>query len=875
MLVVLHAIPVKGQENNLSRIISVDYKEQSLGSILEDLRKHQSLQLTYSSGQLNLKERLTLKMEKQPAKKVLEALCRLATLEYSVVGKQIILKPRKESEPDGKSGLNTPYQTIRGLVSDKISGVPLPGATVIVQSSGPATGVNTGEDGVFHLKSIPVGRHELTISLLGYETIRLPNVLLTSGKELYLYIELPELVSSLGAVTVNGNNTRRPLNEMAGVSARSFSVEETGRYAASVFDPARMVMNFAGITSSDDGSNEVIIRGNSPKGVQWRLEGIEIMNPNHFGEEGGSGGGISMISSGMLGTSDFLTGAFPAEYGNALSGIFDLRFRTGNTAKREYAIMAGALGTEASAEGPFRTCGKASYLVNYRYSTLSLLDKAGISPFGENGVPDYQDLAYNLNFPTAKAGTFSLFGIGGISSQNMIAVRDRKEWEEFADKFDRSFRYYSGSSGIKHLWLLNDRIYLKNIISWSGSRITDRSDTLNEEFNPGVYGRDAYVNTSLRYSAMINYKGNARNTIRAGMVSSRLGFNLNSLTYKKDIGRLSDFLVARGDAWNHQFYTQWKHEWPDRISMNAGIHLNYFTLSKTWSAEPRVGLSWWIKPGQRLSFGAGLHSRLEPLAYYYGRNEQADGSVIFSNSALSPTKAVHLVLGYEKLFKGDLRFRTEAYYQHLYKVPVSGDPAFNFSVLNVPDAYFIYSRNYHTLVNKGTGRNKGLDLSLEKSFSRQYYFLLTASLFDSRFRALPGTEFNTAFNSRYTTNLVAGKEWGTGPSGKNLLGLNARIMTHGGMRYSPVDLAASRAADDQVIDESRVNEMQVSPYFRADISFSYRVNRPGLTHAFFIDVQNVINRKNELTVFYNVDKNNIETIYQAGLIPSVYYRIEF
>lgn len=875
-IAILYAHPGKGQVNDLSRIISIDHKDQRLGNVLDDLRKNKSLQLTYSSGQLNLEKRITLKAGSKSLKTVLDELCRLAALEYVLIGQQIILKPRNEKESGRKTGLDGPVQTIRGLVSDKTSGAPLPGAIVMLRSVKPAKGANTAEDGTFRLNSVPVGRHELLISLIGYEPVSISGLLLTSGKEPWLEIELTELVSTLGMVTVNANDrSRRPLNEMASVSARSFSVEETGRYAASVFDPARMAMNFAGVTSADDGSNEIVIRGNSPKGVQWRLEGIEIMNPNHFGEEGGSGGGISMISSSMLRTSDFMTGAFPAEYGNALSGIFDLHFRTGNTAKQEYAIMAGALGTEASAEGPFKKGGDASYLVNYRYSTLSLLDKAGISPFGEDGVPNYQDLAFNLNFPTLNAGTFSLFGIGGISSQDLTALRDREEWDELADKTNHRFRYYSGSSGVKHFWLLNDKLYLKNIISMSGSRITDRSDTLNDHFSAGIYGRDAYENSSLRYSGMINYTAGVRNTIRAGVISSLLGFNLHSRTYKKEIGRLSDFLDTQGQAWNHQLYMQWKHELSDRISVNSGFHFNYFSLSRTWSAEPRIGLNWWITPDQQISLGAGIHSRLEPLAYYYGMNEQADGSAIISNDALSPTKALHLILGYEKVFKEDIRFGAEVYYQHLYDVPVSGDPAFNFSVLNVRDAYFIYSRNYQRLVNKGTGRNKGVDLTLEKSFSRHYYFLLTASIFDSKFKALAGTRFHTAFNSNYTGNLVTGKEWETGASGKNLLGLNLRMMCNGGMRYSPIDLEASKRTDEQVIDESRVNQLQTAPYFRLDISLSYRINRPGLTHAFFIDIQNALNRRNEFTVYYNADSNNIETIYQAGLIPSVYYRIEF
>ncbi|HEY0666745.1 MAG TPA: carboxypeptidase regulatory-like domain-containing protein, partial [Sphingobacteriaceae bacterium] len=485
------------QTTSLGKIISVDYKNLRLKEILNDLSGKYNLQFSYSNEQVPLDKKMSLHAVKKPVNVILDQLLKPAGLNYTVIGNQIILKPaRARTETEAQ----VLFQTIRGIVTDLETKLPLPGVNIALKTVDPVVYVTTNENGEFRIPKVAIGRHDVEFSYTGYKKHSLSGLLIGSGKEVVLNIQLKESSTMLNAVVITDkSNHRQALNEMATVSSRSFSVEETNRYPVSWFDPARMALNFAGVSSDSDISNDIVVRGNSPKGLLWRLEGVEIINPNHFGEEGSSGGGVSMISSNMLATSDFFTGAFPAEYGNALSGVFDLQFRKGNTEKRENTVMVGILGTEVSTEGPFKKGSKAYYLVNYRYSTLSLLDKAGVNPVPDGSVPVYQDIAFNLNFPS-KAGTFSLFGLGGISSQDNEAERDFTKWDELSDKFDREYSYTSGSAGIKHLKIINDRTYLKNIISASYSRVSDQSDTLNNDYVRSVYGRDTYENNSFTYS---------------------------------------------------------------------------------------------------------------------------------------------------------------------------------------------------------------------------------------------------------------------------------------------------------------------------------------------------------------------------------------
>lgn len=256
-------------------------------------------------------------------------------------------------------------------------------------------------DGTFRFENVPVGRIDLEVSYIGYEDKNIPNILVSSGKEVILELEMRESVLKMDVVVITASQKKgEVLNEMAAISSRSFSVEETKRYAGSFQDPSRMVSAFAGVSSNPDGNNDIVVRGNSPKGILWRLDGIEIPNPNHFANEGATGGPINALNSELLSNSDFQTGAFAPEYGNVLSGVFDIHMRSGNNEKREYSVGAGVLGTDITLEGPFSKKYSGSYLANYRYSSLAMLDDAGLVDF--DGVPNTRMLLLRSCYLQAK-----------------------------------------------------------------------------------------------------------------------------------------------------------------------------------------------------------------------------------------------------------------------------------------------------------------------------------------------------------------------------------------------------------------------------------------------------------------------------------------
>ncbi|MFC2116653.1 carboxypeptidase-like regulatory domain-containing protein [Bacteroidota bacterium] len=353
-------------------------------------------------------------------------------------------------------------QVIRGQVIDIESQSPLSFATITVITSDSLLGTIADDNGNFRFKKVPIGRYDIKVSYMGYETQVIPELLVSTGKETVLTIKMKEQFAKLEGVVVKAYTKKdKPLNSMATASARTFSVEEARRYAGGWDDPGRLVSSFAGITTENLRDNTIIIRGNSPKGLLWRLEGIEIPNPNHFANMATfGGGGVSALSALVVDNSDFFTGAFPAEYGNAISGVFDIKLRSGNNEKYEHAIQLGTLGIDISSEGPIGKESKASYLFNYRYSTFGLI-KPILPQEIKNFVPVYQDLCFKIRMPTKKYGIFSIWGLAAQNKEDFEAEKDTALWETIDDRIYGALTQGMVGIGINHRLILPKKCLFK------------------------------------------------------------------------------------------------------------------------------------------------------------------------------------------------------------------------------------------------------------------------------------------------------------------------------------------------------------------------------------------------------------------------------
>lgn len=760
-------------------------------------------------------------------------------------------------------------QTIRGTIIDEDSHVPLPGATVMVLGSDPVIGAVSDTTGHFRLTGVPIGRVNLRVSFIGYEDRLIPNLLVTSAKEVVLSVNLTESISTLHEVVVTGAPVKgEVLNEMALTSARTFSVEETQRYAGSFNDPARLVSGFAGVASNPAGDNDIIVRGNSPKGILWRLEGISIPNPNHFAGEGMTGGPINALNSAMLSNSDFLTGAFAPEYGNVTSGIFDMRLKTGNNEQREYVASASTLGLDFAAEGPFKKDGRSSYVANYRYSSLALLDNTGLVDFG--GIPKYQDLSFKLQFPVNERNSFSLFGLGGLSS--IDGEETDEEDEDFVlDKYHADFQL--GIAGLTHTYQINQAMYLKTTVAATGTS-TVYTDYLPEENdNDAFYIDDKADLKKSRYigTSVFNYKVNARHKLETGVIYTRENYTLSSDVFNYEHGALENELGESGSADLYQAYVSWKYRISRQLMMVTGMHYLQFGLNNKYSVEPRTSLQWQVNDRNALTFGYGQHSRTEAVSIYLSKNYADDGTYTQPNKSLDLTGAYHYVLGYDHQFNEYHHLKVETYYQDLYHVPVENDPNSAWSLLNTSDGY-----TNRALVSKGTGRNYGVEFTIERYLHDGLYYMSTLSLYRSFYTALDGKERKSAYDNQYVGNLIGGKEFAVGNPAKNkVFFINTKVMLMGGSRYSPVDLAASQALGDEVRNDSDPLSAQGDDIFRLDFAIGLRRNKKGISTELKLDVQNILGNEAIIGEYYQAATQSIEYDRQLGMIPNIIYKISF
>ncbi len=782
-------------------------------------------------------------------------------------------------------------QNVRGTVIDSESQFPLVGAKVkIVDDAGVIKYGSVCDDkGNFTLNSVTVGKHQMKISSVGY-TEQTITVIVNSGKETIVQVFLQETSIIATEVVVTGRQKGEIINEMATVSATTFSVEETNRFAGSRGDPARMMSNAAGCQGTDDSRNDLVVRGNSPLGIQYRIEGLQIPNPNHFGIAGSTGGPVSILNNKFLDNSDFFMSAFPAEYGNSTAGVFDLRVRKGNDKIHEFSGQFGFLGTEVLLEGPLSKKSGASYIVMGRYSTLSIMDKIGIK-YGTDAVPTYGDGAFKFNFPTKKGAQISLWGMGGASS---VAILISDQTEVAQDAFgqqdrDQYFRSNMVVGGLTFKKPINPKTLFKASIGQSFENQNSQHDYilrhLDATATKWIYDAKPFnmmrynftTNTTSFYTS-VNYKAGKKHVIKYGINADIYMSNFTD-SIRADITDSTSAYYLRWDYKSTspdvliQPFVQWKYNPNEKVTINAGLHASYFTLGNAVSyAEPRLGLRYDLNKTSNIAIGAGMHSQSHPRYIYYYHLTDSLGNKDYHNRKIGFTRAIHTVLSYSTVIKS-VQIKAEAYFQYLYQVPVTTAPS-AFSILNQGSGFSRFFPD--SLTNGGTGQNYGVELTAQKFFDKQFFCLFTGSLYQSQYTGSDNIKRSTDFNGNYILNGLIGKEFLPGTKKRHKFGIGLKVTYAGGKRYGYVDSIASNQLKDLVYLDSAYNERRFNNYFRLDAKLNWTLNAKKTTHEIGVDLVNVLNTKNILGLTYAPEETSGYTErYQLGFLPIFYYRIDF
>lgn len=756
-------------------------------------------------------------------------------------------------------------QEIRGVVTDKITSIPIPFAKVLVLNSQPLIGSITDSTGVFSLSGVTPGRYDIVVEYAGYKKAVIQQVIVVSGKQTQLNIELEENMTQLGEVIIGPVLVKqKPLNSSALVSARMLSVEEASRYAGGFDDPARLASAFAGVASNSS-NNGIVVRGNAPRYLQWRMEGVEIPGPNHFNDLRSFGGGtLTALSAQMLANSDFLTGAFPAEYSNALSGVFDMNLRKGNAAKTERTIQLGLIGLELSQEGPFRKEKKSSYIFNYRYSTLGLL--APVLPDGASSI-NYQDLSFKFNFPTRKAGIFSVWGLGLIDGAQNNPKKDSLDRQYYDDSQEDKIKMRTGVFGVGHKFFMKNNMYVQTVLSATANETDWHTKALNQAEQLVPFSTISNTNWEYALSTFLNKRFGSRHTNRTGVKVRYLNYDLQ-LNRAKSVGETPlEIVNASGSSVLLSAYTNSTIQINSGLKFNAGITAQHFLLNNNYSVEPRIAFSQEVGKKYTLGLAYGLHSRIESLYMYYNNSLSTGEKAV--NKNLDFTKAHHMVFSCDWSISDLLHLKIEPYLQLLYDVPVIADSSF--SAINFQSDWFFAEK----LVNTGEGRNYGVDITFEKYMSDGFYYMITASVFDAKYRGGDGIWRDTRFNRNYVVNVLAGKEWKVGKNKQNAFNINGRITLQGGDRFSPVDYAATTASKAVVYDETRAFSVQTAPITNVHLTIAYRKNKLKSSREIALKIVNLTRQPDFFGYQYNFKTGGVDKDLETILLPNLSYKIQF
>lgn len=782
----------------------------------------------------------------------------------------------KAQTPKAKTVSNN-NGTVRGYIIDRSTGKGIKNAYVELLNYHPTVSTATDAKGYFELIQVPFGHQRIhVIADDYYEAVH--TELVEAGKDALISIPLEEQFvmqvvevegSSSGEQLNRTRNTKQstvdPLNT---VSTRPINVEAVRKFVSGFNDPVRALTSYPGLYNVDDTQNYLISRSNSPQGIQQLIEGIPIESPNHFPLLGHTGGIFPLVNSNALGNSDFSNGAMAAHYGNAYAGVMDMNLRKGNNRRHEFMGQIGLFGVELMAEGPFKEAS-GSYLVVARGGIFSLLQAVNID-IGTNAIPQYYDLNFKIDFPTKRGGSWSVFGVGGYASVDLLS-----ENVDSSDLFtvrnsNAYLRTYSALVGVRNLHYFDETASLKTTFSGVIQHYLEHIDTILTD-RPvqnydGVLQSDRYGIQSI-----LNKKFSKKLLFRAGLQAYLHVYDIK----KYRVLEHRNTVFVRENQLMGNLFGEIQYRFSKKFNIMLGVHAYYWNINaRNWAVEPRFALNWNVHEHHRLSLGYGWHSKAQSADLLYAVEKQLDGSYTNVNRELGPTRSHHAVITYDWSISKFWAFKLNVYGQYNYDIAIERVPS-SYAAMNYEEGLLELIKT--NLTNGGEQFNYGAEASLERFFGKGFYGLLSASYQHSSYRASDNITRNSAYNVRFIGAILAGKEFKIGREKRNAIYGDARFSVHEGTPTTPIDIDASRQAGATVLMDDQAFSRRFNWYNRLDVRLGMRFNHPTrrISHHIYLEVLNIAGARNDLARVYLAKQDRIITAKQFGFFPNFLYQIRF
>ncbi len=711
-------------------------------------------------------------------------------------------------------------QNVRGTVTEATTNTPLLGATIVLKNSndGQNLTATSDEKGLFRFEQVTSGKYSVEITFIGYAKTLVTEVIVKKGSDTEVPVAMQVSNSELKDILVNGQRND-PFSTLQ--TQYPLGVEQTLRLPAAFNDPARLAMNNPGVTNDNDLGNGLSIRGYSPDALQWRLEGVEIVNPNHlsnassyFDQATTNAGGTNALSSQLLGTSSLITGGFTGEYNNVISGVMDMRLRNGNSEKHHFTTQTSLVGLDFAAEGPFSKKSKASYLVNYRYSTVGLLLKAGV-PLSEEKI-NFQDLAWNIHVPFAKGGTLKIFGMVGNSHNTFETkkdtIRDQRDLTDvfFKDKLQVYGASYKGQKGLEMVFVHSE------------SAPSLIRNTYSENFKSMIIRKvESGLNTVNSFKVSYTKKTGEKTARRIGLINTSYEFS-NKL-YTLSLPRLFVDFIRNGKNYSSQF----------SLSLEKILDLkNIGNSDSEIGFSPKYTFQYYLKNKAKINFSAAVQRKWQ--------NE-----VISLQGNLSYIKQ-----------EDDKKFVLRTYLH----TNSDFDPTYYLgSNLYAPSKFdYINSSNRNIAY--------GIESSFEQSLASHFNYSLVGSLYQNS---------NSFYNDLYAIKASINKEW---LKTNKKFGVSVLSMLNGnhyiGVKNNNINITQPFLNKYYYEYSERFN-IGFQNYFRTDLRLYRQRDRKNWSSTLSLDIQNVTNQQNIAFIYYDTYLKKNVTKFQNGLIPILGWRANF
>ena len=784
---------------------------------------------------------------------------------------------------------------IRGRLIDRASKQPLSDGFVELLNFSPQRIVKIDSaTGHFEFKFVPVGRHRLLATADNYEKIYELNINVVAGSEQFLTLQLNEKIEDVKepfTAAQIGYGTTQFTAQIAirqkdpfilmdnTIGQQHFDIEQMNNLAGARNDPARMAASFSGISNADDTRNDIVVRGASPLGVQWLLEGLPIQNPNHLGLIGTTSGYFPILNINVIGEADFRLGAFSAQYANTSTGIFDIYLRNPETRRLRTTAQIGWNGAELVLQGPLFN-KRSSFIVAGRYSLLPVFNSIGIYDLNAKSTPKIYDINYNFQYVTNKGNEFNLFGFYGNS-----ALHTKASDEDFLNIFNPAPRanvdWENNNTvvGLKYRHFFSKHFFWQTTIG-GNIAYNNQEHIYHKTTHPwtlpyrGLYSK--IYQSTYSISSFVNQKVNTKFSWRSGfMLQHRVNeffevqdrFNVAPIVYYDYIG--SNQLI--------HLYLHTNYRLTSNFNFQLGAAALYNNLNQQFVAEPRVNLSWDIGKKHQLDIIYTMQNQeISPrLSYLQLQSFNSTIGAVYDTSArnLKMMGNHYFTIDYVYQPKSHLQFKLSPYYKFWYNVPVNAEEATGFSAFNF-DSRLPYNLPKFKMESTGTAENYGIDLIAIHHLNKGFQLNYTVSFFESTYKGSDGIKRDARFDRDWLTRLAASKEWTLNKTKANVFFLSTTFTLAGGERYTPIDIEQSGYFNEEILTNQWF-ENRTDFYMRWDIKTGFRFNGKKVNHYFYIDMTNVLGRKNILTYHYDNATETVKPIYQYGRMPELFYRIQF